>query len=216
MGTPAYMAPEQAAMNHDQLDARTDIYGLGAVLFEILANRPPAQGTTLEDVFQTVSLGRIPRARELDATVPRPLDAICAKALSLNREDRYPSAKALADDVRRFMIDEPVSVYRDPAAVRLTRWGRKHRTLVTTAAAVLLVAAAAFALVATQQSAHARDINRKNGDLTRANTALDFQRKKSERREMLAIDAVKRFSDAITKNAVLKNNLTLARYGPSC
>ena len=82
VGTPAYMAPEQVAMSDGQVDNRTDLYGLGAILYEILANRAPAQGTTLEEIYQNVSAGRIPRAREVDLTVPAALDAICAKALS--------------------------------------------------------------------------------------------------------------------------------------
>ena len=195
VGTPAFMAPEQVAADPDQIDRRTDLYGLGAILFTILANRPPGQGGTREEIYQNLAAGRIPRAREVDPTVPGPLDAICARALSLKREDRYQSVVELADDVRRWMIDKPVSVYRDPLTVRLTRWGRKHRTLVTTAAAVLLMAAISAALVASQQAFHAR--------------ALDVQRLKAERREQLAIDAVKRFGDAVSKNAALRDNPAL-------
>jgi serine/threonine protein kinase len=209
VGTPAYMAPEQVAMNDDQIDTRTDLYGLGAILFEILANRPPAQGTTLEAIYQNVAAGRIPRAREVDLTVPAALDAICAKALSLNRDDRYASASALADEVRRWLIDEPVSVYRDPLTVRLTRWGRKHRTLVTSAAAVLLVAVASFAVFASERSAHASAIGRKNSELSRANSALELQRRRAEDREAQAIAAVKQFGDAVANEPELKKNPAL-------
>jgi eukaryotic-like serine/threonine-protein kinase len=208
-GTPVYMAPEQVAMNDDQIDTRTDLYGLGAILYEILANRPPAQGTTLEEIYQNVSAGRIPRAREVDLTVPAALDAICAKALSLNRHDRYASASALADEVRRWLIDEPVSVYRDPLTVRLTRWGRKHRTLVTSAAAVLLVAVASFAVFASERSAHASEMGRKNSELIRANTALDAQRRRAEDREAQAIAAVKQFGDVVANEPELKKNPAL-------
>ena len=203
------MAPEQVAMNNDQIDTRTDLYGLGAILYEILANRPPAQGTTLEEIYQNVSAGRIPRAREVDLTVPAALDAICAKALSLNRHDRYASASALADEVRRWLIDEPVSVYRDPLTVRLTRWGRKHRTLVTSAAAVLLVAVASFAVFASERSAHASEIGRKNSELIQANTALDAQRRRAEDREAQAIAAVKQFGDVVANEPELKKNPAL-------
>jgi hypothetical protein len=209
VGTPAYMAPEQVAMNDDQIGTRTDLYGLGAILFEILANRSPAQGTTLEEIYQNITAGRVPRAREVDPTVPAALEAICAKALSLNREDRYPSATALADDVRRWLIDEPVSVHRDPLTVRLTRWGRKHRTLVTSAAAVLLVAAASFAAFASERSAHASAIGRKNGELSRANSALELERRRAEDREAQAIAAVKQFGDAVAKEPELKKNPAL-------
>ena len=209
VGTPVYMAPEQAAMNDDQVDIRTDLYGLGAILYEMLANRPPAQGTTLEEIYENVSAGRIPRAREVDLTVPAALDAICAKALSLHRDDRYASASALADEVRRWLIDEPVSVYRDPLTVRLTRWGRKHRTLVTSAAAVLLVALASFAVFASERSAHASEMGRKNSELIRANTALDAQRRRAEDREAQAIAAVKQFGDVVANEPELKKNPAL-------
>jgi hypothetical protein len=154
-GTPAYMAPEQVTLDDDRIDTRTDLYGAGAILFEILADRPSARGAALEELHQDVAAGRIPRAREVDPTVPAALDSVCAGALSLKPEDRYTSAAAPADDVRRWMIDEPVSVYRDPLTVRLTRRGRRHRTLVTSAAAVLIVATTAALLVASQQAAHA-------------------------------------------------------------
>ncbi len=209
VGTPAYMAPEQVAMNDEQIDTRTDLYGLGAILYEILANRPPAPGTTLEEIYQNVSTGHIPRTREVDLTVPAALDAICAKALSLNRDDRYASASALADEVRRWLIDEPVSVYRDPLTVRLTRWGRKHRTLVTGTAAALLVAAASFAVFASERSAHAGEIGRKNSELIRANADLVAQRHRAEDREAQAIAAVKQFGDAVANEPELKKNPAL-------
>ena len=82
--------------------------------------------------------GNLPKARELEPTIPRPLEAICAKALAHERENRYRRAEDLAEDVRRWLVDEPVSVYHDPIPVRLMRWGRRHRTLVTTLAALLI------------------------------------------------------------------------------
>jgi eukaryotic-like serine/threonine-protein kinase len=205
-GTPRYMAPEQAATDSDRIDERTDLYGLGAILFEILANRPPGQGANADEVYTNVAAGRIPRVSQVEPTVPAALDAVCAKALALAPEDRYQSAAALADDVRRWMLDEPVSVYRDPLTVRMVRWGRMHRTLVTSAAAVLFVALAAAMLAASQQAAHAHAMGRKNTELTDANRALELERRKAEEREQLAIDAVKRFGDAVSKNSVLKSN----------
>jgi eukaryotic-like serine/threonine-protein kinase len=140
VGTPAYMAPEQVDANHALVDTRTDVYGLGAILFEILTGHPPASGTTLGEVFSKIRAGNLPRARELEPTIASPLDAICAKAMARDREHRYGRAQDVAEDVRRWLLDEPVSVYRDSMAVRLMRFSRRHRTLVTSLAALLITA----------------------------------------------------------------------------
>jgi serine/threonine protein kinase/tetratricopeptide (TPR) repeat protein len=137
VGTPAYMAPEQAAANNDLIGTRTDVYGLGAILFEILTGNLPVTGSVSE-VFSKLQAGQLPKAREIDPTVPRALEAICSKAMALLPGNRYPRVEDLAEDVRRWIVDEPVSVHRDPLAVRVLRWGRRHRTLATTAAALLV------------------------------------------------------------------------------
>ncbi len=130
-GTPAYMAPEQAAANNDLIGTRTDVYGLGAILFEILTGQPPVTGTSVLDVFSKIQAGHLPKAREIEPTAPRVLEAVCGKAMALEPGNRYPRADDLAEDVRRWIVDEPVSVHRDPMAVRAMRWGRRHRTLAT-------------------------------------------------------------------------------------
>ena len=139
-GTPAYMAPEQVEARSDLINTRTDVYGLGAILFEILTGHPPASGTTLGEVFRKIQAGMLPKAREVEPTVPRALEAVCARAMAHDLRQRYPRAEDLAEDVRRWLLDEPVSVHRDPIGVRITRWGRRHRTLATTLGALLVTA----------------------------------------------------------------------------
>ena len=138
VGTPVYMAPEQVEANNDAIDTRTDIYGLGTILFEALTAHPPASGATIGEVFSKIQAGNLSKAREIEPTVPRALEAICSKALERDRSKRYRRAEDLAEDVRRWIVDEPVSVYRDPVAVRVLRWGRHHRTLATTLAALAM------------------------------------------------------------------------------
>jgi tetratricopeptide (TPR) repeat protein len=145
IGTPAYMAPEQALGAVASIDARTDIYGLGAMLFEILTGRPPHVGSTALEVLERVVSHPAPHARIVLSAVPAALDAVCARALAREPGKRYPTADALAEDVRRWLAGEPVSAWREPAQVRLQRWVGRHRTLVASVAVAIVVAAAILA-----------------------------------------------------------------------
>jgi serine/threonine-protein kinase len=195
VGTPCYMAPEQVEAKHQDIDERTDIYAAGGILFEILTGHSPAEGATTAEVLEKIRTARIPRARQIEPTVPRPLEAVCAKAMALDRSQRYTKAADLAADVRRWIADEPVAAFREPLPAHVRRWARKHRTLVASGAAVLvlgLVGSVGFAAVVTG----------KNRELAR-------QTQRAEARERMAIDAVKRFRDVLVEEPVLKNNPAL-------
>jgi serine/threonine-protein kinase len=174
IGTPAYMAPEQAEGRSDLFDGRTDIYGLGAILFEILTGRPPHLGKSALDVLRRIVGEPTPRARDALPSVPRPLDAICARAMAKAPAERYPSARALVEDVQRWLADEPVSVWREPLATRARRWLARRRALVGAAAAAVLVAlvsvtaAAVILNQARQRESEARALAEHNYQLARA------------------------------------------------
>lgn len=146
VGSPAYMAPEQAAALNDQVDARTDVYGLGAMLFTILIGHPPHRGTktgnsakdTIE-LLNRISSGETPRLRELDATIPKALDAICAKAMNKGARLRYQDARDLAMDVECYLADEAVTVHQESLLQKTGRWLRKHRTKAQAIAISLIV-----------------------------------------------------------------------------
>ena len=138
LGTPAYMAPEQAEGRLDQVDHRTDIYGLGTILFAILTGRAPHPGDDTAEVLQRIISGDTPQARSVDPTVPATLNAICRKAMAKTRTDRYPGASDLGEDVQRWLADEPVSAHRDSWTVRATRWLRRNRAWAQAGAAGLL------------------------------------------------------------------------------
>ena len=140
VGTPSYMAPEQAEARHDLIDERSDIYGLGAILFEILTGRPPVVGETVSEVFSQIIYRETPHARAVAPSVPRALDAICARAMARRPEDRYAKAEDLAEDIVRWSAGEPVSAFADPWTARFARWARRHRTVVTGAAALVVAA----------------------------------------------------------------------------
>ncbi|WP_152049730.1 serine/threonine-protein kinase [Tautonia marina] len=139
LGTPAYMSPEQASGQPDQIEPATDIYGLGATLYSLLTGRVPVEAASPRDAIEQIGKGAIAGPHSVDPTVPKALDAICRKAMALKVEDRYPSADALAEDLKRWLAGAPVSAYREPIGLRARRWVRRHRTIVTTAAGIALV-----------------------------------------------------------------------------
>ena len=140
-GSPAYMAPEQAEARLDRIGPRTDVYGLGAILFEILTGRPPADGPDAESALARVVAG-VPRPRDVSPHLDRKLDAIVARALARDPDDRYASADELVAEINRFLSDQPVSAHPDNALEKLARWARRHRALVRSAAALLALTAA--------------------------------------------------------------------------
>jgi eukaryotic-like serine/threonine-protein kinase len=195
LGTPAYMSPEQAEGRLDLLGPRSDVYSLGATLYVVLTGRAPFDGSDAAEVLLKVQRGEFAIPRAVDASIPKPLDAICLKAMALKQADRYASPRALADDIEHWLADEPVMAYPDPWPDRARRWSRKHRTLVACALAVVvlgLLGSVGFAAVVTA----------KNRELAR-------QTQRAVAREQMAIDAVKRFRDVVVEEPVLKNNPAL-------
>jgi serine/threonine-protein kinase len=147
IGTPSYMSPEQAAGAHDQVSFPSDLYSLGATLYCLLTGKAPIIGgvNDTEAMLAKARSGDFRKPRELDPTVPPALEAVCLKAMALRPEDRYPTAQALGQDIERWLADAPISVYREPLAVRLGRWTRRNKTLVAMVA--MLVVCVVIALV---------------------------------------------------------------------
>jgi formylglycine-generating enzyme required for sulfatase activity len=141
LGTPAYMSPEQAAGRLDDLGPRSDVYSLGATLYCLLTGRPPFDEKDVRTVLDRVQRGDFPPPRRVNPQVPAALEAVVLKAMALRPEERYATPRDLADEVERFLADEPVRAHREPWTTRLARWARRHPRAVTAAAvsAVLLV-----------------------------------------------------------------------------
>jgi hypothetical protein len=156
LGTPAYMAPEQARGQTGQVGPRTDVYGLGAILYEILTGRPPFDGVNTGEVVKRARAAEPPPPRTVWPAAPAALEAVCLRALARDPGRRYGSAADVAREVQHWLADEPVAAYREPVAARLRRWGRRRRTLVTALTALLLTAAlaggAALVLVRQEQA----------------------------------------------------------------
>src|SRR5262249_15006480 len=108
LGSPSYLAPEQAGGPSRAVGPATDVYALGAILYELLPGRPPFQGTTLLETLEQVrSMEPVPPSR-LQPKLPRDLETICLKALSKNPAGRYETAAAFAADLERFLLGRPV------------------------------------------------------------------------------------------------------------
>ena len=140
LGTLRYMSPKQMRGDRHVLDHRTDIYSLGITLYETLTLRPAFGDSDSQRLIQRILHDEPPRPRRLNSAVPRDLETIVLKAMAKEARDRYPSAGELAADLRRFLVDEPIRA-RPPGLVeRAKKWARRHRTMVTTAAATLALA----------------------------------------------------------------------------
>jgi len=149
-GTPAYMAPEQAAAQKQPISRATDIYGLGSILYELLCGTPPHSGATPQATLEHVLSADIERPRVHSPDVPLDLEAICLKCLHREAGRRYTNAAELAEDLRSFIDDRPVSVRQPPVGERLRRWVRREPRLAAAVAGVALVLAGGLAATATQ------------------------------------------------------------------
>ena len=148
VGTPTYMSPEAARGEIDRLGVASDVYGLGATLYSMLTGVPAFDPTTV--TLEAVAGGRFKPPRERNPQSPAALSAVCSKAMAVEPGDRYATAREVADEVERWLADEPVTAYAEPPAARAGRFVRRHHGGIVTAAAVaasLLAACLLFAAV---------------------------------------------------------------------
>ncbi|QDV39255.1 serine/threonine-protein kinase [Tautonia plasticadhaerens] len=211
LGTPAYMSPEQARGDLEHLGPWSDVYSLGATFYCLLTGKPPLEGDDIGKLLRAVQRAEFPPPRQIDQSIDAALQAVCLKAMALQPEDRYATPRLLAEDIERWMADEPVTAWREPVSRWLLRWLTRHRTGVTAAGAALLVALAGTAAVLAVQTRANADLNRANTDLevanqkvTRINTALAASNERERARFALAQEAIRTFHTGVSEDVLLK------------
>jgi eukaryotic-like serine/threonine-protein kinase len=197
LGTPAYMSPEQAAGLLEDLGPRSDVYSLGATLYCLLTGRAPFEGDDLGALLRAVQRGEFPPPRRLDPSTDRALEALCLKAMAVRPEDRYASPRALAEDLERWLADEPVSAHREPWWERARRQLKRHRSMVGALAIGGPVAIISLATLAAHEGIAARQFEENNTRLARANAESLKSLDKAQRREDLAFSALDNYRRVI-------------------
>ena len=161
LGTPGYMSPEQLLRDGTDTDIRTDIWSLGALLYELLTGKPPQDASNLSPGIASwrIPVTDIAPIRKVNPSIGLDLECVAMTALAHSRDDRYPSAQAFADDLSRTLEGEPISARAPSKSERLARFVRKHRVgvcIMTAFAAVIMISSIALALSA-RETARERD-----------------------------------------------------------
>jgi tetratricopeptide (TPR) repeat protein len=172
VGTPAYMSPEQITAGRIPVDHRTDIYSLGATLYEILTLRPPFAADGRDKLLALVIQKDPPPPRSVDAKIPRDLDTICLKCLEKDPDRRYATAKELADDLRRYVNRFAISAKRTGPLGKVRKWAARNPAL-SAAAVLALLALGAAGFFAWRSHEHEQElmVERRHAAMERAMTA---------------------------------------------
>lgn len=216
LGTVGYSAPEQLSPTSTVSDIKPacDIYSLGAVLYHILAGRPAIsrdEYKTLPDLVGAVREGKYSPPHVFRRSVPRGLEAICQKAMSINPEDRYETAEAFAKDLQYFLADLPISAIPDSVLTWSARWLRHHRTVFQALIVSLFAALGALGVIGFVQSMHNQELQYNQQYLTEeielkewALIEANKQRNRAVVRENLAVDALAAFPETLLQEHALK------------
>ncbi|MCC6509738.1 MAG: serine/threonine protein kinase, partial [Pirellulaceae bacterium] len=203
LGTPHYMSPEQAHGDWDSVNPRSDVYSLGATMYTVLTGKLPFSGKTRDAVLEQVCRGEFKAPRQVDPRIPRELDAICLKAMSLEREGRFATPGDLATEIEHWLADEPVTSYSEPQIRRWQRWVKAHQASVAALVALLATGFVALLIGAvTVSKEHRAAIAQKqqaNAERVRATEMAD------EARKLVFESLVMRFDDQLSSVSGTEN-----------
>lgn len=150
LGTPAYMAPEQAAGQTNSVGPQTDVYALGVILYELLTGQPPFRAPSILETLELVRTAEPPSLSQLQPHLPRDLRTICMKCLAKESGKRYASAEALAEDLRRFLKGEPILARPATMLDRTVKWVKRRPAVASLLAGIFLITVISFAVVVWQ------------------------------------------------------------------
>jgi serine/threonine-protein kinase len=196
LGTPHYMAPEQVRGDVKHIDARTDVYALGVLLYEMASGRPPFAGGTIAEIYFRI-LNETPPA----SGMPRELAVIAGKAMEKEPDRRYPTAAAFADDLKRYLVGEPISARPPSVAYLLKRSMVRHRWVLAAVGAILVAASVGVAAIASSRAAGRKEEQRRKVEplLEKAREAVE----QAERRFLLPGTTVGEIASAFDEAAAL-------------
>lgn len=207
MGTPSYIAPEQAAGRNRDIGPAVDIYSLGAILYELLTGRPPFLGESPLDIILQVLHDEPVPPRRLRPSIPLDLETICLKCLEKQPSRRYPSAAALAEDLRRFLEGEPILARPLSGPERLARWIRRHpvwSALAAVSATSLLILLVGLTTAYLQVRAAVRQ---REAEAEAARLARQDEAQARQEAERLALENAQKRREAEESNARLQREI---------
>ena len=183
MGTPAYMAPEQARGELQRVGPRSDVYSLGAMLYQLLAGHPPyrpaGQSASARAVLERLLAGPPDPVESRAAAAPPELCAICERAMAREPEQRYAGMLELAEDLQAYLENRVVQAYRRGAAIEFRKWVQRNRAIAASLAAVIALVVAGLIAISYVQTRARKEVERTNTRLAATNLELEAERERT-------------------------------------